>query len=708
MYKKELERKQKEEQEATALAFEEFIKTFQDVSGPPSKLFVKSGVLNGRSGKEEDSEKGTIYKPSISSRSSAYTLRNAIECACLLKETRVERSRNSEKPKSNLEQLKEELRARHLERNEKYKMDDSASNFSFFENADQNTTNLFVANMNPKMTEQDLIKIFGNFGPLASVKIMWPRNEEKGRTNCGFVAYMSRKDGERALVELKNRDDMRIGWGKPVELPAHPIFIPHELLKILLPPPYTGLPFNAQPLKQPFEYPKTDTEMRELLFNSVVKVTIPLDKKVLMTIHRVIEFVVTEGPLFEAIVMNKEINNPLFQFLFDNKCPSHVYYRWKLYSILKGESINSWSSGEFRMFKGGSVWVPPVIPDYSQGMPENLIKIQEKALLSDAQRNRLIQYIHNMTLSRGKIGEAMVFCLNHSDASKTIVDILADSFKNSATKAIKKIARLYLISDILRNSASKKNDNYRIHFTKQMETIMENLKKTLDNLKLLGDKDAYKIRVSKVLRAWDLWKIFTADFLNKLETIFNGVEAETPGDDSDNDEPLDGNNLIKRLRNEQTIVGKVDNCVILKTPTDPLPGFIPSKWETVAPEQVEAEAMSTKKFYDFEIETYKKLEKTRNVDREKLRRIEVAVVKYQDELESGKRKLKNAFTIEQQLNHYRKHLIARMKKENERSRTSSPFTSDSASADEHNKMPKIKKTKKRMTRSHREKNRKRK
>lgn len=45
------------------------------------------------------------------------------------------------------------------------------------------------------------MEIFGRYGPLASIKIMWPRSdEEKARgRNCGFVAFMSRKDGERAL-----------------------------------------------------------------------------------------------------------------------------------------------------------------------------------------------------------------------------------------------------------------------------------------------------------------------------------------------------------------------------------------------------------------------------------------------------------------------------------------------------------------------------
>lgn len=56
-----------------------------------------------------------------------------------------------------------------------------------------------------QMTEMQLCEIFGKFGPLASVKVMWPRTEEekaRGR-NCGFVAYMNRKDGERAMNSLQ-------------------------------------------------------------------------------------------------------------------------------------------------------------------------------------------------------------------------------------------------------------------------------------------------------------------------------------------------------------------------------------------------------------------------------------------------------------------------------------------------------------------------
>lgn len=56
------------------------------------------------------------------------------------------------------------------------------------------------------------MEIFGKYGPLASIKIMWPRSdEEKARQrNCGFVAFMSRKDGERALKNLNGKNTRQV------------------------------------------------------------------------------------------------------------------------------------------------------------------------------------------------------------------------------------------------------------------------------------------------------------------------------------------------------------------------------------------------------------------------------------------------------------------------------------------------------------------
>lgn len=50
-----------------------------------------------------------------------------------------------------------------------------------------------------KIDEEQLCKVFGEFGPLASIKIMWPRNDEERKRdrNCGFVAFMLRTNAEK-------------------------------------------------------------------------------------------------------------------------------------------------------------------------------------------------------------------------------------------------------------------------------------------------------------------------------------------------------------------------------------------------------------------------------------------------------------------------------------------------------------------------------
>ena len=48
-----------------------------------------------------------------------------------------------------------------------------------------------------------------------------------------------------------------------------------------------------------------------------VHVTKPVDVKLMRVMHRMIERVLVHGPLFEAMIMDRELHNPTFQFLFD-------------------------------------------------------------------------------------------------------------------------------------------------------------------------------------------------------------------------------------------------------------------------------------------------------------------------------------------------------------------------------------------------------
>lgn len=51
----------------------------------------------------------------------------------------------------------------------------------------------------------------------------------------------------------------------------------------------------------------------------------------------------------------------------------------------------------------------------------------------------------------------MVFCIEHSDAAEEIAECITESVSNESTALTKKIARLYLISDILHNCGVKVN-----------------------------------------------------------------------------------------------------------------------------------------------------------------------------------------------------------------------------------------------------------
>jgi len=92
---------------------------------------------------------------------------------------------------------------------------------------DAASTNLFVGNLAPTLDEHALKVVFGRYGPLASVKIFWPREDGPQSTRVtGFVAFMARHCAEDALAALQgtllHNCELRMGWGKAVPIPQVP------------------------------------------------------------------------------------------------------------------------------------------------------------------------------------------------------------------------------------------------------------------------------------------------------------------------------------------------------------------------------------------------------------------------------------------------------------------------------------------------------
>uniref|UniRef100_A0A3Q3NK24 U2 snRNP-associated SURP motif-containing protein n=1 Tax=Labrus bergylta TaxID=56723 RepID=A0A3Q3NK24_9LABR len=775
--KEQDEIKKKEDERAAAEIYEEFLAAFEGGEGKV-KAFVRGGIANAT--KEEaaaDEKKGKLYKPKSrfeTQTKSFLPLDTPPQFLAIDKRHSAKKTSEKEKKKSNLELFKEELKQIQEERDERHKMKGRVSRFEPLAGADgrrssdgssrrnrpssvlddcapgshdvgdPSTTNLYLGNINPQMNEEMLCQEFGRYGPLASVKIMWPRtDEERARErNCGFVAFMNRRDAERALKNLNGKMimnfEMKLGWGKGVPIPPHPIYIPPSMMEHTLPPPPSGLPFNAQPrerLKNPnaplLPPPKNKEEFEKTLSQAIVKVVIPTERNLLSLIHRMIEFVVREGPMFEAMIMNREINNPMYRFLFENQSPAHVYYRWKLYSILQGEAPAKWRTDDFRMFKNGSLWRPPPLNPYLHGPYDDGEEEEEeeegckKGSLKEEERDKLEEMLRGMTPRRGDIAEAMLFCLSHAEAAEEIVECVTESLSILKTPLPKKIARLYLVSDVLYNSSAKVSNAsyYRKYFEAKLCQIFADLNATYKAIQGHLQSENFKQRVMACFRAWEDWAVYPDPFLIKLQNIFLGLvnlaaEKEPPPVivEPEPVEDIDGAPIgeyvdglpLEDVDGMPIDAGQIDGAPIDGAPLDDLDGVpikaleedidgipfdqskeatfkvAPSKWEAVDEAELESQAVTTSKWEMFEQpeETkksprsddnqsfsnparddsdYKAKQSEMNEEkRTKLREIEVKVMKFQDELESGKRPKKPGQSFQEQVEHYRDKLLQKV------------------------------------------------
>uniref|UniRef100_A0A8C8CB13 U2 snRNP-associated SURP motif-containing protein n=1 Tax=Oncorhynchus tshawytscha TaxID=74940 RepID=A0A8C8CB13_ONCTS len=740
--KREQEDLKKKEEEKAAEVFEEFLACFDSNDKSGVKTFVRGGIVNATKEEAVEVKKSKLYRPitkftSVSQNVSpahSSEIRRPVSIhvnhlLCIQNDTlfcpliwlsgpQIVKKKTEEKKKSNLELFKEELKQIQEEREERYKRKTNEPGGGYGEldipltrrsskttyerlppvfdddPAIPNTTNLYIGCISPKMNEEMLCKEFGKYGPLASVKIMWPRSDEERTrvTNRGFVAFMTRKDADRALAALDGKTvmgfEMKLGWGKAVRIPPQPLYTPIGVLKMSTPPPPSGLPFNAQPrdrFRNDFTKPwgRSKEELDKTLSEAVVKVVIPTERNLLGLIHRMIEFVVREGPMFEAIIMSKEKNNPDLRFLFDNKSQEHVYYRWKLYSILQGEPPSEWRTADFRMFRGGSIWRPPLLNPYLHG-DEEVGEEEESPSLEEEHRERLEMLLRGLTPRREDIGDAMLFCLERAEAAEEVVGSIAESLSLLQTPLQKKIARLYLVSDILYNSCAKvaNASYYRKYFEAKLPQIFGDISDAYRNIQARLQAEQFKQKIMGCFRAWEDWAVYPESYLIQLQNIFLGLIKA-------------GEEVIERVSSPDLDGAPLDGALLDGAPLENLDGS-PLAWDPASLDGVpvddidgvplcapmeDIDGMPCKSIW---LNVYGKSEddssdddspsKYDNADfksslssfemseskRSRLRELEVKVMKFQDELESGKKPRKSGLNMQKQVAHYRNKLLQKV------------------------------------------------
>ena len=532
---------------------------------------------------------------------------------------------------------------------------------------------------------------------------------------------------------------MKLGWGKTVPLPPHPVYIPPKLRELTLPPPKSGLPFNAQPDPKDIDkLPPPGTPLavmikqdnfEEILRNATIKVVTPTDRNLLCLIHRMVEFVVREGPMFEAMIMNRELMNPMFRFLFDNQTPEHVYYRWRLFSVLQGEHHSKWRTECFRMFKDGPLWRPPPINPFQQGMPDELIELspdreqeadyfdaqhtspkhalqqsrgfkeskekekKDKGMLTDSEREMFEDILRDLTPERQKIQDAMIYCIEHADAAEEIVVCIVESLSLLETPLHKKIARLYLISDVLHNCAVKvSNASYfRKGFQSKLVNVFQNMHKCYESIEGRMKAEHFKQRVMNCFKCWEDWALYSNEFLIKLQNIFLGlikpdkviVSKESPVlgqtvvdldgmpidedvdgvpmDDDVDGVPIDGSQIKSfKVSKWESIDESLDGKPIVSKWDDLVKDDDDDDIDGVPIDSAAAKLDDHLTRHSVEFEQLTQLlcstlpEDERRI---KLREIEVKVLKYEDDLETGKESRKKDLDISDQVEEYRIKLL---------------------------------------------------
>ncbi|OBZ83902.1 U2 snRNP-associated SURP motif-containing protein [Choanephora cucurbitarum] len=542
-HKEEADLKKQQENLEAAKVYAEFVASFEEPK--PYQLgttsFVKSGTLMPKDPVDQYHNQTpavpSTFKPmpfvkaGESPMQSTLKVKHKLESLddeddALAKLKSIPKAQKKRNLDSFLEEIKKGQEVRTRNDNKHGTAPIEGDTIGSFDEGNPNTTNLYVGNINPTTTEAGLCQEFGKFGPIASVKIMWPRTQEekdKGN-NCGFVSFMTRKDAAEAIRGLDGKElhgfTLRVGWGKAVPLPATPFFVLDK--KVSLGQAKTGLPFNAQIYPGP---PGVNSRPR-----AEVHVTKPVDVKLMRVMHRMIERVLKHGPLFEAIIMDKELNNPTFKFLFDNSSPEHIYYRWRLYSLSQGDTKSRWRDEPFQMFEGGPWWIPPELPlldKETEPMFDTDDELADqdnvaKGTLGQIAKQRLGGLIREVTFQRGTIARAMSFAIDHSDAASEVVDVLSKSILIPDIPFSVKLARLYLVSDILHNSSVHVSNawKYRKEFEAHLPVIFDHFNSIYRSINARLKAEQVRKYISSIIHVWENWMIFPKYYTDQLSDIF--------------------------------------------------------------------------------------------------------------------------------------------------------------------------------------------
>eukprot|EP01130_Rhizamoeba_saxonica_P012847 TRINITY_DN545_c0_g1_i1.p1 TRINITY_DN545_c0_g1~~TRINITY_DN545_c0_g1_i1.p1 ORF type:complete len:347 (-),score=74.48 TRINITY_DN545_c0_g1_i1:762-1802(-) len=219
---------------------------------------------------------------------------------------------NADKPKkTSIKEFAEELKRERSRRSRpqnfgRYKHHDKRTKYE-----NEKEVVIKISGLDSKITEDTLEGEYSNYsGNPVNTRIVYSSNH-----NIGYITCRNMKDAQKAIDRMNNK----ILYGKMI---------------------YVTLERDDE---------KDD---RRIL------VKFPPEKEMKIIDHTA-KFVMQNGSAFEGFLMNAKRNDIRFSFLYNVSSPSNIYYKWRVYSLLQGDTLNLWRLCPFQLFHGGPEWIPP-------------------------------------------------------------------------------------------------------------------------------------------------------------------------------------------------------------------------------------------------------------------------------------------------------------------------------------------------------------
>ena len=424
--------------------------------------------------------------------------------------------------------------------------------------SDPLTTNICILSLPPDVDERSMAEFFRAWGDVATVKIMWPRGEQRDRVGglTGFVAYMTRTDAEYAFKQadgaLWGGVRVKLSWGKAMPLPQramYPMSREHNRDQ-----------WQTDDSRQAGDSSSSNNGVPKLIIRHRRDGTRADDKKQhirtcvennyshtqRLFIETVASRIRSNGAHFEHILREREADNPKFAFLFEPHSTLHHYFRMCLdphhvpASLAQDgqDAFNDSGSDELYSTDSGE-------ESETQRNTRPISSTSTSPPLGTLARRRLCSMLRGLTLRRERIARITAFALDHASSYPAVVSLLTASLLQPSTPIPRKLARLYALSDVLHNSGTPISNawRYRASLESQLPLVFAHLGQVAISFTGKLKRQEFKDRVTRVLDVWDGWIVISPHVLDRLRRLFDrppAFMAKAPVQEEDVDgEPFD-------------------------------------------------------------------------------------------------------------------------------------------------------------------------